>query len=447
MGISFSISSFNPWKRKADGTGIETSENIKAKGAEFDGPVSIGTENLLQPPRFVAPVGYTDPTNYLRISFFDGNLGTEWTNLATGGTVSDDATIYAKGSKGIRTANTGTASDAKINKVPSPALDLSTYDSIVLRFFVADTLAGAGSIFIQLGSSGSDYVRASRAFDTALLDKPVRPGWNRIVLSKASDFGDVTGTMNWAAVNNIRVWTHNNEGATIAVTWDELAAVKKSLSKGVIVFTFDDGNISDFTKAKPALDKYGYRATSYIIGAWIEAPNYLSASQIQSLYHECGWDIGSHTYNHVNLTTLTTDQVEDELRRNIYTLKNLGVKNVSSIAYPFGGYSPTVVDIVKKYHSAGRTVVSGYEVFPFGNPYALRQVQLTTGISLVTAKTYIDRAKANCEVVIYLAHKIVDSGAAGGEWTTSDFTALVNYAASEGLEVLSLAELEWKYGR
>jgi peptidoglycan/xylan/chitin deacetylase (PgdA/CDA1 family) len=69
----------------------------------------------------------------------------------------------------------------------------------------------------------------------------------------------------------------------------------------VVVLTFDDAYKSQYTNAKPILDKYGYKATFYIVCNYVENNGRLKWEDITSLYKE-GHDIGSHTMNHADLS-------------------------------------------------------------------------------------------------------------------------------------------------
>jgi len=68
----------------------------------------------------------------------------------------------------------------------------------------------------------------------------------------------------------------------------------------VVILTFDDGYKSQYTNAKPILDKYGFKATFYITcnhvgnGEELVHPNArIGWENITALYNE-GHDIGSH---------------------------------------------------------------------------------------------------------------------------------------------------------
>ena len=78
----------------------------------------------------------------------------------------------------------------------------------------------------------------------------------------------------------------------------------------LIVLTFDDGNVSDYTFTAPLLRQYGFGATFYVASNcdWLGIPDRddwrLSWRQIKKL-HEDGFEIGSHSYSHKNLVPLS----------------------------------------------------------------------------------------------------------------------------------------------
>ncbi|GAC1378963.1 MAG: hypothetical protein NVSMB43_20770 [Pseudarthrobacter sp.] len=82
---------------------------------------------------------------------------------------------------------------------------------------------------------------------------------------------------------------------------------------GMVSVTFDDGWASQYNNALPVLNKYGIPATMYIISGSVNAvPSYMTQDQIQA-FASRGDEIAAHTVTHPDLTTLTPDQVDNEL--------------------------------------------------------------------------------------------------------------------------------------
>jgi peptidoglycan-N-acetylglucosamine deacetylase len=69
-----------------------------------------------------------------------------------------------------------------------------------------------------------------------------------------------------------------------------------------VIFNFDDSHQSDYTYAKPILDKYGFKATFLEVCGWIEAGYhdkdiFITWDQIAALQQD-GMDIEAHTMTH-----------------------------------------------------------------------------------------------------------------------------------------------------
>jgi peptidoglycan/xylan/chitin deacetylase (PgdA/CDA1 family) len=128
-----------------------------------------------------------------------------------------------------------------------------------------------------------------------------------------------------------------------------------------VVLTFDDGYKSQYTNAKPILDKYGYKATFYIVCNYAEKNGRLKWEDITALYNE-GHDIGSHTMNHADLSQTSKKETQYEIGESKQCLLNHGI-NPTNFAYPFnGGTDETaVVNTVAKYYDMARTARSAPE--------------------------------------------------------------------------------------
>ena len=122
----------------------------------------------------------------------------------------------------------------------------------------------------------------------------------------------------------------------------------------VVVLTFDDGPKSQYTNAKPILDKYGYKATFDIICNDVGDNGYLTWEDIAALYND-GNDIGSHSMDHKDLSKLSKKMVNFEVGQSKQCFLDHGI-NTTSFAYPFNtGYDEgEVLNIVAKYYDIAR---------------------------------------------------------------------------------------------
>jgi peptidoglycan/xylan/chitin deacetylase (PgdA/CDA1 family) len=127
-----------------------------------------------------------------------------------------------------------------------------------------------------------------------------------------------------------------------------------------VIINFDDSHDSDYTYAKPILDKYGFKATFFEVCNWVEAGYHdkdisITWQQIAVL-QEDGMDIEAHTMTHPNLNYRSQTDLDYEIGQSKQCLENHGF-NPTIFAYPNGAGSDnsTVANTVAKYYDLART--------------------------------------------------------------------------------------------
>ena len=127
----------------------------------------------------------------------------------------------------------------------------------------------------------------------------------------------------------------------------------------VVILNFDDNRESQFTQVKPILDKYGFKATFYVVCNYLDnKKGYMNWTELETLYKE-GHDIGSHTMDHASLSDSSKKNLQYQIGQSKECLQEHGI-NAISFAYPFnrGSDNKTVVNIVSKYYELARTASS-----------------------------------------------------------------------------------------
>ena len=116
---------------------------------------------------------------------------------------------------------------------------------------------------------------------------------------------------------------------------------------GALVITFDDGYQNNLSNAQPILAEQRYKATVFIIVNRLLQWDLLDWDEVRQLSAE-GWEIGVHTWSHIDLTArpdyhgpLEVVQAKQEIARRIKG-------PVKWIAYPFGAWNYQVAEWVKK---------------------------------------------------------------------------------------------------
>jgi peptidoglycan/xylan/chitin deacetylase (PgdA/CDA1 family) len=187
---------------------------------------------------------------------------------------------------------------------------------------------------------------------------------------------------------------------------------------GMVSINFDDGYQSMFDKGLPILDAAGLKSTQYIITQKVGTESYVTLDEVMQMYNN-GHEIGVHTRTHPNLTTLTDAQMTDEILGAKQDLISWGIMP-TTMAYPYGGYSPAVEAVVLSAGLRGaRDSDLGYNSsgigFTFGGPLdhdtlplelwsEAAEMDMNTTLSNVTSE--IDYAVANNLWLIILFHRV-----------------------------------------
>ncbi|MBV9175568.1 MAG: polysaccharide deacetylase family protein, partial [Nitrososphaeraceae archaeon] len=133
-------------------------------------------------------------------------------------------------------------------------------------------------------------------------------------------------------------------------------------STKLIVLAFDDSDKSQFTLAKPILDKYDFKGSFFTVcnavnnGTLRKDKTRMTWQDIKTLEEE-GHDIESHSMTHTNLDTKSEQNLVYEIGGSKQCLlDNVGV-NSTIFAYPAstGHSNATVVNVVSKYYDLART--------------------------------------------------------------------------------------------
>lgn len=120
----------------------------------------------------------------------------------------------------------------------------------------------------------------------------------------------------------------------------------------VVSFTFDDAPRSVFTQAYPLLKAAGIPATVYLSTGLMADLGYLTWSDAKVI-DASGWEIGAHTHAHADLTTLSDDQLVEEIAKSQQLFLERGFRPVSFSA-PYGAYGARELVELKKVYTSNR---------------------------------------------------------------------------------------------
>ncbi len=146
------------------------------------------------------------------------------------------------------------------------------------------------------------------------------------------------------------------------ITFEDL--ISQRIPKKPVILTFDDGYEDNYHHLFPLLKKYNAKAVLYLLGNRKYKTNFwdvpqgepeaalLKSTQIQEMAKSGLVEFGAHSMNHVKLTNLGPNEIEEEVAGSKKSLETFLQKPVVSFAYPYGF---TNAEIKKKTSKAGYT--------------------------------------------------------------------------------------------
>jgi peptidoglycan/xylan/chitin deacetylase (PgdA/CDA1 family) len=175
------------------------------------------------------------------------------------------------------------------------------------------------------------------------------------------------------------LYDHHYQAITISQLAD-LIRLGGKMPERPVVITFDDGDADMALNALPVLEKYDFVATSYLIVTWIDAPGYITSDEVFKLI-DAGWEIGSHSMSHVDLTQ-NKDSLSYEVNDSMLELSQRYGVEVKTFAYPFGMIDADVANAVA---NSGYTAAVGLGVsiiHGWGDLYYLNRLEVRREYSM-----------------------------------------------------------------
>ncbi len=214
-------------------------------------------------------------------------------------------------------------------------------------------------------------------------------------------------------------------------------------NKPYITFTFDDGYEDIFTNALPIFKKHNISATSYtitgLVGKEFENQKLMNWSQIRELQKN-GFEIGSHTINHSDLTELDSSSITKELKSSKETLIEQGF-NVTSLSIPYGKYNNEIEEIAKKYYSSVRPSIWGFNSISNIDRYKLKSIWIVNSTSIEEIKGWVDEAKANNYWLIFMLHLVREDKNSKYSISPKDLEETISYIKSKNIEIKTISEV------
>jgi len=228
------------------------------------------------------------------------------------------------------------------------------------------------------------------------------------------------------------------------VTW--LRHRRRRSGQTVVSLTFDDGWACQFRYARPILNSFGMRATFFVNSNLVGGADRMTWEDLEALAAD-GHEIGGHTLDHPDLTSLEQDEARRQVceDRDVLVARGLSAR---SFAYPGGAYDAALTAIVREcgYESARaawglRNLDQPHrdrrpltESMPPRDAYAiLTPCCLRSTTTVATLRRYVETAERKQGWVPLVFHRVCDD--CGGDtpapsMSATAFSALLEWLAS-----------------
>ena len=185
---------------------------------------------------------------------------------------------------------------------------------------------------------------------------------------------------------------HGYEVVSLSAMVDWLTA-NAALGERSVAVTFDDGYLDTFRHACPVLRENGFCATFFVISGLLGKTNSWMTGQgdcstplmnwreVETLRCE-GFEIGSHTVTHRDLTAISPAAARHELEISKRMLEDRLRAPVSLFAYPYGRYDDYISQLVRDADYRAACVTAPGFVTPDADRHQLPRLEVAGTDSL-----------------------------------------------------------------
>lgn len=154
-----------------------------------------------------------------------------------------------------------------------------------------------------------------------------------------------------------------------------------SLPKNAIIITFDDGHISVYENAFPIMEALGFSGVLYIVANRInDIPDFLNVPTLQEMI-KAGWEVGSHSYTHADLTYNHGFAYQEIARSKIDLQKALQVE-IQTFAYPYGAFDTYLGQKVQQYGYQAGMGLGTSEHHTINSLYYLSRIEIYGDVTI-----------------------------------------------------------------
>ncbi len=164
--------------------------------------------------------------------------------------------------------------------------------------------------------------------------------------------------------------------------------LERPLPERPLLLTFDDGYVDNLQFAQPILQRHGARATIFIVSGyagdrarWVADGSALMSPQQHRELDPDVIELALHSHSHRAFASLSLDEIEDDLRRNLEFFSNHDLSITPVLAYPYGSRPRCSPDQLKTVLSRlgirfAFRIGNRLNRLPLANPYEIQRIDV-----------------------------------------------------------------------
>ena len=148
-----------------------------------------------------------------------------------------------------------------------------------------------------------------------------------------------------------------------------------------VILTFDDGYRDNYTELFPLLQKYGVKATVFVVSGYLDQSTNLNRDMIREMLDSGLVSVQCHTWYHLDLDSLSyTEQVEQLCWSKVDLLELTG-REPFVIAYPRGRQNDDTLSICRKEYRFGLKM-GGEPYYTGDDPLLIHRISIPRRMTL-----------------------------------------------------------------
>lgn len=210
-------------------------------------------------------------------------------------------------------------------------------------------------------------------------------------------------------------------------------------NRGLVTLTFDDGWEVNTTTALPIMKQHGFLSNQFYATTFIQNPSVTNHKQLIKRFTDAGHEVHSHSITHPDMTTLTPEQLEREVRDSKSFLQTYLGKEVKYFATPYGAYNAAVKAKIMQYYTVHRTVDNGYNSKDNFDVTRLKVQNVLNTTTAAEVDAWVKKAKAEKTWLILVYHR-VDTNPGPYDTTTELFRQQMQVVKNNAVPVKTITQ-------